>query len=77
MNFSPVTKHVIFEPHSSGTTVCTEINITNDDKALERDAVFHVDFELPPGSDADKGLISQSAVIILDDEGKEDRHMHS
>ena len=64
----PATDTVTFQPSSSDGIECTSflglMNVTDDD-------VLIVVFDLPPNSDAQKGLMNESIVVIFEEEDGE------
>ena len=61
---------VVQIPVSSGASrVCVDIPIT-DDTILEENEDFCVSFEIPPGTNANSGMITTTRVLIVDDDSK-------
>ena len=49
--------------------MCVDIPIT-DDTILEENEDFCVSFEIPPGTNANSGMITTTRVLIVDDDSK-------
>ena len=68
-DYTSLTQVVIIPASSGPSTTCFNISIT-DDEIVENDEEFLVSFEIPPGTNANTGMINTTHVVIVDDDGK-------
>ena len=69
MDFNSGTPQTVtFPAGDTGSTTCVQFDIMDDETALENDKSFNVDFEFVDGVGARKGAITQTMVVIIDNE---------
>ena len=70
MDFRSGPPHTVtFPAGATGSTRCIDIEIINDNVAMENEEGFNVDFEFVNEEGVHKGSIPQSMVIITDEDG--------